>query len=69
MKHLEVKKKKEKRKQRTARRIFNFLLSVSSGDQTLRLVLDILRATLTDILTSDNFATRGPRELQRRKSF
>ena len=29
----------------TARRIFNSLLGVSSGDETLRLMLDILRNT------------------------
>ena len=38
MKHLEVRQKYS-----AARRIFNSLLSVSSGDETLRLVLDILQ--------------------------
>ena len=38
MKHLEVRQKCS-----AVRRIFNFLLSVSSGDETLRLMLDILR--------------------------
>ena len=38
-KHLEV-------RQAGARRIFNSLLSVSFGDETLRLLLDILHKTL-----------------------
>ena len=38
MKHLEVRKKYS-----AASRIFNSLLSVSSGDEKLRLMLDILR--------------------------
>ena len=38
MKHLEVRQKYS-----AARRIFNSLLSVSSGDETLRLMLDIFR--------------------------
>ena len=38
MKRLEVRKKHS-----AARRIFNSLLSVSSGDEALRLVLDIIR--------------------------
>ena len=37
MKHLEVRQKYS-----AARRIFNSLLSVSSGDETLRLMFDIL---------------------------
>ena len=37
MKHLEVRQKYS-----TARRIFNSLLGVSSGDETLRLMFDIL---------------------------
>ena len=37
MKHLEVRQKYS-----AARRIFNSFLSVSSGDETLRLMLDIL---------------------------
>ena len=37
MKHLEVRQKYS-----AARRIFNSLLSVSSGDETVRLHLDIL---------------------------
>ena len=37
MKHLEVRQKYS-----AARRIFNSLLGVSSGDETLRLMLDIL---------------------------
>ena len=51
MKHLEVRQKKS-----AARHIFNSLLSVSSGDETLRLMLDILRKWdffyLADALTS-----------------
>ena len=38
MKHLEVRQNYP-----AARLIFNFLLSVSSGDETLRLMLDIFR--------------------------
>ena len=38
MKRLEVRQKYS-----AARRIFNSLLGVSSGDETLRLMLDILR--------------------------
>ena len=37
MKHLEVRQKYS-----ATRRIFNFLLGVSSGDETLRLMFDIL---------------------------
>ena len=37
MKHLEVRQKYS-----AARRIFNSLLGVSSGDETLRLIFDIL---------------------------
>ena len=37
MKHLEVREKYS-----AARRLFNSLLGVSSGDETLRLVLDIV---------------------------
>ena len=40
MKHLEVRLKYS-----TTRRIFNSLLSVSSSDETLRLMLDILLLT------------------------
>ena len=43
MKHLEVRQKYS-----AARRIFNSLLSVSSGDETLRLVFDILRKKQID---------------------
>ena len=42
MKHLEVRQKYS-----AARRIFNSLLGVSSGDETLRLMFDILRKDLT----------------------
>ena len=41
MKHLEVRQKYS-----AARRIFNSLLGVSSGDETLRLMFDILRNEL-----------------------
>ena len=44
MKHLEVCQKYS-----AARRIFNSLLGVSSGDETLRLMFDILRKTLVSI--------------------
>ena len=40
MKHLEVCQKYS-----TVHRIFNSLLSVSSGDETMRLMLDILHET------------------------
>ena len=40
MKHLEVRQKYS-----AARRIFNSLLGVSSGDETLRLIFDILLQT------------------------
>ena len=40
MKHLEVRQKYS-----AARRIFNSLLGVSSGDETLHLMFDILRET------------------------
>ena len=45
MKHLEV-----RQKYLAARRIFNSFLSVSSGDETLRLMFDILHETLRLIL-------------------
>ena len=38
MKHLEICQKYS-----AARRIFNSLLGISSGDETLRLMLDLLR--------------------------
>ena len=41
MKHLEIREK-----QSSARRIFNPFLGVSSGDETLRLMLDILHNLL-----------------------
>ena len=41
MKHLEVRQKYP-----AARRIFNYLLSISTGDETLRLMLDILHESL-----------------------
>ena len=42
MKHLEVRQKYS-----AARRIFNSLLGVSSGDETLHLMFDILRESLS----------------------
>ena len=42
MKHLEVRQKYS-----AARRIFNSLLGVSSGDETLHLMLDILLQKMT----------------------
>ena len=53
MKHL-----KDRKKTSAARRIFSSLLSLSSGDETLRLVLYILHATLKDIFTSEGFDTQ-----------
>ena len=47
MKHLEVRQKYS-----AARRIFNSLLGVSSGDETLRLMFDILLDTL--LVSFDN---------------
>ena len=41
LKHLEVRQKYS-----AARRIFNSLLGVTSGDETLRLMFDILRQTM-----------------------
>ena len=52
MKYLEVRQKYS-----AARRIFNSLLSVSSGDETLRLMLDILRQKLKVILHTGNIHT------------
>ena len=58
MKHLEVRQKYS-----TARRIFNSLLGVSSGDETLRLMFDILleEAGLDIPLPANN--TKGRRQL------
>ena len=44
MKHLEVRQKYS-----AARRIFNSLLGVSSGDETLHLMFDILRHASLDM--------------------
>ena len=41
MKHRQVRQKYS-----ATRRIFNFLVGVSSGDETLRLIFDILHETL-----------------------
>ena len=49
MKHLEVRQKYS-----ATRRIFNSLLGVSSGDETVRLMFDILLLTLTVV---PNFGT------------
>ena len=52
MKHLEVRQKYS-----AARRIFNSLLGVSSGDETLRLMFDILRQlSTTTVLFRTTFA-------------
>ena len=45
MKHLEVRQKYS-----AARRIFNSLLGVTSGDETLHLMFDILHETLCQML-------------------
>ena len=54
MKHLEVRQKYS-----AARRIFNSLLGVSSGDETLHLMFDILHEmveeTSRDITRAENF--------------
>ena len=52
MKHLEVRQKYS-----AARRIFNCLLGISSGDETLRLMLDILLVVkhLNQKLYGNNF--------------
>ena len=55
MNHPEVRQKYS-----AARRIFNFLLGVSSGDETLRLMFDILHETLRlmpDILLKNRIAS------------
>ena len=50
MKHLEVRQKYS-----AARRIFNSLLGVSSGDETLRLMLDILlQFIILDVIRKPN---------------
>ena len=48
MKHLEVSQKYS-----ATRRIFNFLLGVSSGDETLRLMLDILHENYGKIMNNE----------------
>ena len=53
MKHLEVRQKYS-----AARRIFNSLLGVSSGDETLHLMFDILLECLSSqIMPGLNFVT------------
>ena len=47
MKHLEVRQKYS-----ATRRIFNSLLGVSSGDETLRLMFDILLQSITALIVS-----------------
>ena len=49
MKHLEVRQKYS-----AARRIFNSLLGVSSGDETLRLMFDILLTGFDDYFRGSN---------------
>ena len=50
MKHLEVRQKYS-----AARRIFNSLLGVSSGDETLRLMFDILLTTSNSFTKSKGY--------------
>ena len=52
MKHLEVRQKYS-----AARRIFNSLLGVSSGDETLHLVFDILLQQWLSLTFSSSFST------------
>ena len=59
MKHLEVRQKYS-----TARRIFNSLLSVSSGDETLRLMFDILLQTLKAQFVDQNNSNTEPKTFQ-----
>ena len=62
MKHLEVRQKYS-----AARRIFNSLLGVSSGDETLHLMFDILHVQLTKISSSHEKFDVWPRlKIQRR---
>ena len=49
MKHLEVRQKYS-----AARRIFNSLLGVSSGDETLHLMFDILLQVQLNLSTENN---------------
>ena len=61
MKHLEVRQKYS-----ATRRIFNSLLGVSSGDETLRLMFDILLETLPDTLSlSLTGITLSPKQARR----
>ena len=60
MKHLEVRQKYS-----PARRIFNSLLSVSSGDETLRLMLDILHIK-RGVLVHASACVRGKFEEHKR---
>ena len=48
MKHLEVRQKYS-----AARRIFNSLLGVSSGDETLHLMFDILHEKIPDLIWTE----------------
>ena len=54
MKHLEVRQKYS-----AARRIFNSLLGVSSGDETLHLMFDILHEELTGLHRDTIFVLEG----------
>ena len=62
MKHLEVRQKYS-----AARRIFNSLLGVSSGDETLHLMFDIFKnlLTLMIILFENHFSLWRPRREKR----
>ena len=53
MKHLEVRQKYS-----AARRIFNSLVGVSSGDETLRLMLDILLIALSTLSLEVSLAVK-----------
>ena len=59
MKHLKV-----GHKYSTARRTFNSLLSVSSGDETLRLMLDILLEKRFSLLFLIALNSKGDDDLQ-----
>ena len=62
MKHLEVRQKYS-----AARRIFNSLLGVSSGDETLHLMFDILLEILEIVITATIIITgKVPRHSYRR---
>ena len=59
MKHLEVRQKYS-----AARRIFNSLLGVSSGDETLHLMFDILLQTVLVVTTAGELTRVEARKLR-----